>query len=252
MLIENLKYLRKKHGQSQQDLADVLSIPRSTLSGYERGYSEPPISTLIRLSEYYQISIDALVKSRLANEELVIHSDRSMKVLAITLDESESGNIELVETKAEAGYLESFSDPQYIKDLPRISLPDMPSGTFRAFQIRGDSMLPMEEGTIVVCSYVERISDIKADKTYVVISKNDGVVYKRIRANKERMSLSLISDNELYLPYELPYEEIAELWQYHAHIAFSDSKDSFDSMLDERLTDIQRKLNEVHQLVVKP
>ncbi|MBP8213652.1 MAG: S24 family peptidase, partial [Saprospiraceae bacterium] len=158
---------------------------------------------------------------------------------------------ELVDTKAEAGYLESYADPEYIKDLPKIAFPNIPQGTYRGFEIHGDSMLPMESGTIVVCAYVEHLRDIKKDRTYVVISKSEGVVYKRVRPDFTSQKLVLVSDNDTYLPYELPFNEIDEIWQYYAHLSFSDVKYRFNNMLEEKLQDIQKKLTEVHQVITK-
>jgi hypothetical protein len=155
-----------------------------------------------------------------------------------------------VETKAEAGYLGSFSDPEYIKDLPKIAFPNIPQGTYRGFEINGDSMLPMESGSIVICSYIESLNDIKAGKTYVIISKSEGVVYKRVKNDPNTNKLKLISDNESYLPYAINYADIAEVWQYYAHLSFADSKYTFNSMLEDKLQDIQRKLAEVHKHLI--
>ncbi|MBK7634811.1 MAG: S24/S26 family peptidase [Saprospiraceae bacterium] len=102
-----------------------------------------------------------------------------------------------------------------------------------------------------MCSYVENIHDIKTGKTYVIISKSEGVVYKRVKNEKNTEKLILISDNDAYLPYAINYRDIDEIWQYYAHLSFSDSKYTFNSMLEEKLQDIQKKLGEVHHAVVK-
>lgn len=247
MLVENLKYLRKQNDMTQFDLADKLSIPRSTLGEYERGNTEPSITLLIKMAGVFGVTIDQLINERLSDQELEILNDKGLKVLAISVDQNQKTNIELVETKAEAGYLQSFSDPQYIKELPKIYFPNIPRGTYRGFEISGDSMLPIESGSIVISRYVEKISEIKDDRTYIVISKSDGVVYKRVRANADDKKLTLISDNDVYLPYHLPFSEVAEVWQYFAHISFSDSRKTFNSMLEEKLTDIQKKVNDMHR-----
>lgn len=252
MIGQNIKYLRNKHKYSQQELADKLAVPRSSLSDYERGHTQVSIEGLIRLSDIFDVSIDDLLKTNLSHRDLEIIRNKELRVLAISVDADNNSNIELVETKAEAGYLESFADPEYIRDLPKISFPNIPQGTYRGFEIRGDSMLPMEPGSIVICSYVEHLRDIKNDKTYVVISKSEGVVYKRVRNDYTHSRLVLISDNESYLPYTIRYEEIGEIWQYYCHLGFSDSKLTFNHMLEEKILDIQRKLTEVHQVVVKP
>ena len=251
MLGANIKYLRNKFKFSQQDLADKLGVPRSSLSDYERGHTQVSIENLIKLSDIFDVKIDNLLRSNLSHRDLEILRNKDLRVLAISVDAENNSNIELVDTKAEAGYLESYADPEYIKDLPKIAFPNIPQGTYRGFEIHGDSMLPMESGTIVVCAYVEHLRDIKKDRTYVVISKSEGVVYKRVRPDFTTQKLVLISDNDNYLPYELPFNEIDEIWQYYAHLSFSDVKYRFNNMLEEKLQDIQKKLTEVHQVITK-
>ena len=249
MLSENLQYLRKKHKHSQQELANLLGLPRTTLGDYERGKTEPNIEMLINLADCFEVTIDALVRDNLQHREYEIIKNKDLRVLAMTVNNENKGNIELVDTKAEAGYLESFQDPEYIRDLPKIYFPKIPNGTYRGFEINGESMLPMESGTIVVCSYIEKLKDIKDNRTYIVISKEEGLVYKRVRNNKKQKALTLISDNELYLPYEIGYGEVAEVWEYYAHLSFSDLKVSFNEQLESKITDIQKKVTSIEKRV---
>ena len=95
------KYLRKKRNLSQQELSSDFNIPRTTLGDYERGKTEPNLATLIKISEYFDTSIDHLIKSRLSHDELEIVNDSKLKILAISVDSHNNGNIELVDTKAE-------------------------------------------------------------------------------------------------------------------------------------------------------
>ncbi len=250
MLGENLKYLRKTNSLSQQGLSEIMSIPRTTLGDYERGYTEPNMETLVKFAQYYKVSIDDLLKTKLQYGEGNSPSKGELRILAITTDSEGNENIELVETKAEAGYLDSYSNPEYIKDLPKIKFPNIPVGTYRGFQITGDSMFPMEPGSIIISKFVEKLDDIKDGKTYVVVSKENGVVYKRLRNEKTNQLVHLISDNDSYLPYTISYSEIDEVWEYYAHLSFSDSKDAFDSLIEEKLSDIQRKLTEVHKEIL--
>lgn len=250
MIGQNIKYLRRKHKMSQQVLSEKLGVPRSSLSDYEREHTQVSIENLIRLSDIFDVKIDDLVRKNLSHEGLEIIRNSDLRVLAISVDKENKNNIELVETKAEAGYLESFANPEYIKDLPKIHFPNIPQGTYRGFEIHGDSMLPVESGSVVLCSYVESLQHIKKDRTYVIISKSDGVVYKRVRPDFENHRLILISDNENYLPYDIEFEEIDEIWQYYAHLSFSDSKNTFNSMLEDKISDIQKKLSEVHSAVL--
>jgi len=246
MIGSNLKYLRKKHKLSQQSFADTLDIPRTTLGDYEREKTEPNISMLIKMSAFFSINVDSLLIENLQLENYKVAESPELKVLAISVDNNNEGNIELVDTKAEAGYLDSYQNPEYIKELPKFAVPNIPVGTYRAFEIQGDSMLPIQSGSIVIASYIEKLEDIKNNKTYIVISKRDGLVYKRILKESNNNKLILKSDNELFVPYELEASEIDEIWQYYAHLSFDDSEKTISNHFEVKLSDIHSKINNLH------
>jgi len=60
-MIENLKALRKEKGVSQQQLADVILMSQQSVNKYENHDVEPDIKTLIRIAEYFDVSLDYLV-----------------------------------------------------------------------------------------------------------------------------------------------------------------------------------------------
>ena len=247
MLAQNLQFLRKKTGQSQQELADLLEIPRTTWSGYELGKVEPNINMLQKISTFFNQPIDRLLNQRIDFDDLEIARDNNLRVLAITMDRDERQNIELVNSKAEAGYLESFQDPEYISELPKMYIPNLPTGSYRAFEIHGESMLPMPSGSLVISKYVESLKEIKDDKTYIIISHKDGIVYKRVKNHPEQNCLTAISDNEVYPPFTISYSDIRELWRYHAHIVFSDARQQQTDWLQETVMDMQRKLSQMEK-----
>lgn len=203
MFGDNLKYLREVKKISQQQAADDLGLPRTTLGDYERNHTEPNITMLCKIAGYFHVDLDDLLKHQL--EQLHPKSlDKDFKILAITLDPANRQNIELVDAKAEAGYLQSFQDPQYIKKLPRIYIPRLHQGSYRAFEIRGDSMLPVESGTLIIGQYVEKLSDVINDKTYIIIHKTDGIVYKRVRVNKEKKNCNWCRTIRFMIPIHCP------------------------------------------------
>lgn len=246
-LASNLRYLRKKDRLSQGELADEFEIARTTMGDYERGKTEPNLEMLVKISKKFEVPIHDLILNDLSYNELEVTRSNGLRVLAISVDKENNENIELVNTKAEAGYLDSFNDPEYISELPKISFPNIPQGTFRGFEIHGDSMLPMESGSIIICSYIENLNQIKDDRTYVIVSKENGLVYKRIKKKTNEQQLILISDNDSYLPYEINYSDVAEIWQYYAHLSFSDAKSTFNYILEEKLSDIQKKVSDIHK-----
>lgn len=222
----NLKYLRKKKGLTQQQFADEIGIKRSLVGAYEEDRAEPKYDLLKRIAEYHDFTIDEFI-----NEEI---NDKwkpkpkghgsNLRILSISVDQNDNENIELVPVKASAGYLNGFSDPEYIKDLPKfqLPLPALKQGTFRGFEIMGDSMLPIQPGSIVVGEYLENWADVKTGETYIIISKNEGVVYKRAGNRfKENKELKLISDNKVYDPYTVAADDIMEIWKAKAYITSS-------------------------------
>ncbi|MEO6131740.1 MAG: LexA family transcriptional regulator [Saprospiraceae bacterium] len=247
MLSQNLQYLRRKSGHSQQELADQLEIPRTTWSGYELGKVEPNITMLQKISAFFNQSVDRLLSERIDFDAFEITRDDHLRVLAITMDQDQRQNIELVYAKAEAGYLDSFQDPEFIGELPKMYIPNLPTGSYRAFEIRGDSMLPMPSGSLVISKYVETLSDLKDDKTYVIITEREGIVYKRVRNHKDQKCLTAISDNEIYAPYTISYSDIREIWRYHAHIVYSDARQQKTDWLQETVMDMQKKLAQMEK-----
>ncbi|GAA0070267.1 hypothetical protein UT300003_17900 [Clostridium sardiniense] len=64
----NLKNLRLDNDLSQVKLSEKLGISRSTYSNYENGISEPDLDMLIKISTFFNCSIDELLKGKVATE----------------------------------------------------------------------------------------------------------------------------------------------------------------------------------------
>ncbi len=64
----NLKKLRKQCGKTQKEIADLLGITTVGYNGYETQKREPNIKTLIKLADYYNVSLDYLVGREFKND----------------------------------------------------------------------------------------------------------------------------------------------------------------------------------------
>ena len=213
----NIKHLRTLKKFSQERLADELGWSRSMVGSYEEGRSEPPIDRLIDLSNYLKIPIDILVRNdlRLSKDTSFIEVGNKRVLFPVTVNEDNEDLIEIIPAKASAGYLSGYDDPEYIEQLQKIKLPFLPTGTHRAFPIKGDSMLPVKDGAFIVAKFVEDITDVRDGRTYIVLTKDDGLVYKRLYNRiKEDDALLLSSDNKVYQPYKVKTENILELWEF--------------------------------------
>jgi transcriptional regulator with XRE-family HTH domain len=223
MLSTNLKYLRKRENLTQVQLAEKLQIKRSLIGAYEEGRAEPKLVTLVKMAQVFNMSVDELINPELPNLAKNSNAHASnVRVLSITVDAQDRENIELVPYKASAGYLNGYADPEFMEELPKFRLPMIQGpGTYRAFEIKGDSMLPIPSGTVIVGRYVERWQDIKDGTPCIVVSLQEGIVFKRIYQKANESALRLHSDNPTYQPYEVALADVVELWEAKAYISTS-------------------------------
>ncbi len=228
----NIKLLRKRLGRTQDDIAFSLEMKRSTLSGYENGIAEPGLEALIAFSRFFKISIDTLVKvdlSKLAESELsqlergydVFITGSKLRVLATTVDSDNNENVELVSETAKAGYQSGFADPEFIRVLPVFQLPFLSRDRkYRAFQVNGDSMLPIPDKSWVIGEFVQNWFNIRDGYPYIILTLEDGIVFK-IAENKLQpdQKLVLSSLNPLYEPFEVHVKDIREVWKFVHYVS---------------------------------
>ncbi len=230
---KNLRYIREEKYQiTQEALAESLGVSRSALSAYEDSRAEPRILLLIKIAQHFEVTIDELINVDFAQaeKEYVTRLEQlknyiaahQMKINRIQTDHVPSENyLELVPQKATAGYTQGFADPEYLDTLPKYQLPFLHRGkTYRAFEIEGDSMLPLQSGAIVVGEKIPTWEDLQSGQLCVVVSKHEGIVLKKVYKRLfERGKLLLKSQNLGYRPYEIDATNILELWGFVAHIS---------------------------------
>lgn len=60
-LAQNLKYLREQRGLSQKDFSEDMGLSRGTVGNWETGERKPDIEMIVRLAEYFSVTLDDLV-----------------------------------------------------------------------------------------------------------------------------------------------------------------------------------------------
>ena len=63
-MLTMLKRLRKQSKLTQKELADALHISQTSVSKYERGESEPDIEMLIKMSDFFDVTVDEFVRNK--------------------------------------------------------------------------------------------------------------------------------------------------------------------------------------------
>lgn len=233
-LASNLKFLRKRKRLTQDDVSKLLEIKRSTLNGYEQNISRPSIEGLILLSDFFGFSIDSLIRINLEalSESVLSQMEKGpdpfirgtkLRILSTTVDTKNQENIEMVPEKAKAGYATGFADPEFITDLPVYQLPIVSSNKkFRSFQISGDSMLPIPEGSWITGEFVQDWNLIKSGTACIVLTLNDGIVFKILETRPEEAGVfKAISLNPIYKPFNIRFADIREIWKFNHLISLS-------------------------------
>lgn len=228
----NLKILRKSTGKSQEELAAVFGLTRSTYSGYENGVAEPSLEKLLEICEYYKISCDAFLKNNFSlfsedewrqfiSSQQVDVEGKKIRILTQTIDPEDNELIELIPQKARAGYTSGYADPEYLKVLPTFSLPFLSKQKkYRSFPIEGDSMPPVTHGSFVVAEFIQNWRLIKNGTPCIVVTKEDGIVFKIVNNFlDDKQSFQLVSTNLLYEPYFVHVNEVIEMWKFVNYIS---------------------------------
>jgi len=223
----NIKLLRKRRGRTQDETAFILGMKRSTLSGYENEVAQPGIDALLAFSKYFGISVDTMLKvdlSKLSQSELsqlergydVFITGSKIRILTTTVDNDNNENIEVVNQKASAGYRIGYSDPEYIKILPTFHMPFLSKEKkYRTFQISGDSMLPIPDGSWVTGEFVQNWNLIRDGQPYIILTLDDGIMFKVV-SNRIKTDgyLTMSSLNPLYDSYNIDIKDVREVWKF--------------------------------------
>jgi transcriptional regulator with XRE-family HTH domain len=244
---KNLKYLRKLRGWTQEEFAQKLRIKRSLLGAYEEERADPRIDILEIVADMFKLTLDDLLRKDVSEQKTnYISKRRAQKLVAGRTD------IPFVPVKAAAGYLAGYADPEFVDELNTFTLPMLAGGDYRAFEIVGDSMMPTPSGSVIVGEKVQNLEEVKTNQTYIVVSKTDGVVYKRImKNNRQKNKLTFVSDNPTYQPYIVNAEDILEVWQAQMIISRANTQQRWDvnqlaglvNNLQQQVTVLKKRMN---------
>ena len=251
MFAKNLTSLRKERKLTQDDAARLLGLHRSTYAYYEKGKTEPSASVLLKLADFFQVSAEYLMRGGPAvpplfrqSPEQVTALHQQVRVLALTVGNDQRENIQYVSRSAIAGYVSEYNQAEFVEQLPYFRLPKLGAGTFRAFDIQGDSMPPILDGYIVVGRFVEQARDLKDGTRYVFITRSAGVVFKQLfRESKHPNHFMLASDNPAYAPYTVDAADIVEAWEMVTFIGTLTVYQEDAMVINARLQAIEQKID---------
>ncbi len=246
----NLKYLRKLRGWTQEEFAQKLNIKRSLIGAYEEERADPRLDVLEIIADIFKLSLDELLLKDLSNTSNSYWMKRRQQKLGTS--SADRNIIHFVPVKAAAGYLAGYADSEFIDELNTFTLPMLSGGNYRAFEIIGDSMLPTPSGSIIVGEKMLNLEDVKTNTACIVVSKTEGIVYKRVvKNNKTKNKVTLVSDNPVYQPYQVNAEDVAEIWSAQVVIGKVAQQQRWDvnslanlvNNLQDQVSTLNKKMN---------
>ncbi|MDC1107093.1 helix-turn-helix domain-containing protein [Prolixibacteraceae bacterium] len=215
-LASNLKYLRAEYLLSQKKLGERIKISASSIGSYEHEKSVPSLRNMQKLAATFDVGIDTLLHVDLSKDKREQSKDgRNIRVLPIVVASDNNEKASIVPAQAAAGYTEGYAQPEFVSNLMNFDLPFpelQKEQTYRVFQITGDSMLPIKNKSYIITSYLQNWADVKYGSPYIILTKEDGIVFKRIEKSESDQRLRMISDNKQYEPFEVHVNDVQEIW----------------------------------------
>jgi hypothetical protein len=104
--------------------------------------------------------------------------------------------------------------------LPTFRLPFLSKQKkYRSFQISGDSMLPIPDGSFVTGEFIQDWGNIRNHHAYILLTREEGVVFKVVENKVDKDGkLTLHSLNPIYEPYDLHVNDLKEVWKFVNYI----------------------------------
>ncbi len=253
--------IEDKIKQTAQDKEVPLKTLASKIDMTETGFyamlrnKSIKVETLIKISKVLGVEPASFFSNKPATEVAPSATDfytgSNIRILPIVVDKEENERITFVPIKAAAGYLTKYQDVEYIQQLPSFNLPNLKDGTYRAFEVEGDSMKPtIHAGDIVICRYVENWYHLMDNKIYLVAGIDGiGIVVKRlINRIKKENKIILCSENDFYPAFELPANEIFEIWEVKVKVSTNLEPPLY---LDNRLRRLEENISSVVGMLSK-
>lgn len=238
----NIKKIRGVKGLSQKSFAELFDLKRATLGAYEEGRSEPKIETIIKIANYFSITIDSLLTSDLTVNELLRFKEDL--ILDHELEEKEKlVAIPYVSERNISNYCNYSSNLSFIQDLPFINLPIEDEGELRAFMVLNLEMTDHDKGLypkdVVIGEYISEAKMNEYGNGEIVIAVlNNEIILRKIFFIGDDVIFKAAHKNIEEKTY--PKSDIKELWK--AKYTFIKRLPEIEDQVEDKLLFLEREL----------
>lgn len=182
-----------------------------------------------RIKDPNKLIYEVLYQKYRVNLAYVFYEDKEMfrpkagelQVLTVAVDRDNNEVVKAVPVYAHAGYQRGYADPEYLESLPDHDFYTGDDGTYRVFELKGDSMFPyLHEGDFVKAKFLPPVhwrDKLRMYEIFIVVSK-DGIVCKQLTGHDtDKGNITLHSFNDLYDDYTISLKDVYELWYYKGY-----------------------------------
>jgi transcriptional regulator with XRE-family HTH domain len=249
---ERIKQYRKEKGLTQKELADIIGVKHTALSNWETNIAKPDIDTIIKLSNYFGISIDNLVLGVESNK-IIAQNIIQEQQADYNLAPDNKSYIPITDINAAAG--SGWFNGDNITTIDKICLPNnlLRGGTYLAVRIKGDSMSPtLQDGGFLIIRLLDRTewAHMPNEHVYVVSDREGKTFAKRLKNRYQKGFYVLMSDNPdkaSYPNFNFQLEDINSIWhaEWYLSARMPNIHDQYYSRLqrlEDIIEDIQRKI----------
>lgn len=187
---ENIRQLRMEHKLRGEDLGNLFNVTKTAVSNWESGKRTPDPDTIMRLANYFEVSVDFLLG--LNDIRCIACECSGIKIPVLG--------------KVVAGIpIEAITD---IIDWEEITDEMAKKGSYFALQVTGQSMEPrMQEGDVVI---VKRQPDIESGETAIILVNGQDATIKKVQKHPNGIML-VASNHDVFPPRFYSNEEIESL-----------------------------------------
>ncbi|MFD0861438.1 helix-turn-helix domain-containing protein [Sungkyunkwania multivorans] len=232
---------------SQQAFADLFDLKRGTLGAYEEGRSEPKIETIIKIANYFSISIDSMLTDELTVNELL----RFKGDLATDIDEYMRERfvaVPCITERTATDYITNYDKSTYVNELPTLQLPVPEDAELRGYTITNLEMTSHDKGLYpddVVIGEKVALSDVKGLKngTLVLCLINNELILRRIYFVKSKIVLR--ADHKNINDKLFDVADLKELWEIK--YVFNQRIPDYTDIVEERMLLLEQEFEKLRE-----
>jgi transcriptional regulator with XRE-family HTH domain len=236
----NIKKIRAAKNISQSAFADLFGLTRASIGAYEEGRAEAKIDTIIEISNYFNLSLDQILKKELTINDIYHIGEKSKSLEAVSKTNHSEIEIPLVNSENLLEFVKEYNNPVFINSLFKLKLPGLMTNSM-AFEFI-DSLEPrlnlgLRKGDLLIGQRIihNKIDYFVKNQLFIALTNNELFLSKL----DKNLSGKLVFEEKL-IP--VADNSIKAIWTIYHVIS---NKVPVSDQVEIRLQNIESQLNKL-------